>query len=89
MRTENTTLTYAKALKEFSKISIESDIDPETCPVRSLTEDLFLRFIIHIQITQRYAHINDDELEKGYYEIFEKKGIVNDPQYTLFLEYLC
>jgi hypothetical protein len=24
-------------------------------------------------ITQRYAHINDDELDKGYYEIFEKK----------------
>jgi hypothetical protein len=21
----------------------------------------------------RYAHINDDELDKGYYEIFEKK----------------
>jgi integrase/recombinase XerC len=28
----------------------------------------------NIQITQRYAHINDDELDKGYYEIFEKKG---------------
>jgi site-specific recombinase XerD len=26
-----------------------------------------------IQTTQRYAHINDDELDKGYYEIFEKK----------------
>src|SRR5688500_18069031 len=25
----------------------------------------------NIQITQRYAHINDDELDKGYYEIFE------------------
>jgi integrase len=24
-----------------------------------------------IQVTQRYAHINDDELDKGYYEIFE------------------
>jgi len=27
----------------------------------------------NIQITQRYAHINDDELDKGYYEIFERK----------------
>jgi site-specific recombinase XerD len=26
-----------------------------------------------IQTTQRYAHINDDELDSGYYEIFEKK----------------
>lgn len=28
----------------------------------------------NIQITQRYAHINDDELDKGYYEIFENKN---------------
>ncbi|HSL45238.1 MAG TPA: tyrosine-type recombinase/integrase [Anaerolineales bacterium] len=27
----------------------------------------------NIQVTQRYAHINEDELDKGYYEIFEKK----------------
>jgi hypothetical protein len=26
----------------------------------------------NIQITQRYTHINDDELDKGYYEIFER-----------------
>lgn len=25
----------------------------------------------NIQVTQRYAHLNDDELDKGYYEIFE------------------
>ena len=31
----------------------------------------------NIQITQRYAHINDDELDKGYYEIFENKGASN------------
>ena len=27
----------------------------------------------NIQVTQKYAHINDDELNKGYYEIFEKQ----------------
>jgi integrase len=27
-----------------------------------------------IQATQRYAHIDDEELDKGYYEIFEKKN---------------
>jgi len=26
----------------------------------------------NIQVTQRYAHIDDDELDKGYYEIFER-----------------
>jgi site-specific recombinase XerD len=25
-----------------------------------------------IQVTQRYAHLSDDELDQGYYEIFEK-----------------
>ncbi len=28
----------------------------------------------NIQVTQRYAHLSDDELDKGYYDIFEKKG---------------
>ena len=27
----------------------------------------------NIQITQRYAHIDDEELDKGYYEVFEKR----------------
>lgn len=27
----------------------------------------------NIQVTQRYAHLSDDELDKGYYEIFEKR----------------
>ena len=27
----------------------------------------------NIQVTQRYAHLSDDELDKGYYEIFEPK----------------
>jgi len=26
----------------------------------------------NIQVTQRYAHLSDDELDKGYYEIFEE-----------------
>ena len=28
----------------------------------------------NIQVTQRYAHLSDDELDKGYYEIFEGKN---------------
>lgn len=27
----------------------------------------------NIQVTQRYAHLSDDELDKGYYEIFENR----------------
>ncbi|HXD11032.1 MAG TPA: tyrosine-type recombinase/integrase [Anaerolineales bacterium] len=28
----------------------------------------------NIQVTQRYAHLSDDELDKGYYDIFEKQA---------------
>ena len=28
----------------------------------------------NIQVTQRYAHLSDDELDMGYYEIFEKEA---------------
>jgi site-specific recombinase XerC len=27
----------------------------------------------NIQVTQRYAHLRDDELDKGYYDVFENK----------------
>jgi site-specific recombinase XerD len=47
-RSENTALTYGKALKDFSQIVIKSGINPETCLVRALTVDLFSKFIIHL-----------------------------------------
>lgn len=28
----------------------------------------------NIQVTQRYAHLSDDELDRGYYEVFENSG---------------
>lgn len=28
----------------------------------------------NIQVTQRYAHLSDNELDKGYHEIFEREG---------------
>ncbi len=31
----------------------------------------------NIQVTQRYAHLSDDELDKGYYKIFEQKKSAN------------
>jgi len=151
-RSENTALTYSKALKEFKKILVKAKIDPEKSYPRQLdggsgkqltalplfarhdkgtgkkirpitpttgrnivaervaqalgneaeghiTPHSFRHYFVslilrasgnlklaqalarheNIQITQRYAHINDDELDKGYYEIFEKKNNV-DPQ---------
>ncbi|RME88770.1 MAG: hypothetical protein D6770_06210 [Anaerolineae bacterium] len=28
----------------------------------------------NIQVTQRYAHLSDDELDRGYYEVFEERS---------------
>jgi integrase len=33
-----------------------------------------------IQVTQRYAHLSDDELDKGYHEIFESNVIARNPE---------
>lgn len=32
----------------------------------------------NIAVTQRYAHLSDDELDKGYWNIFEEKKVGND-----------
>ena len=28
----------------------------------------------NIQVTQRYTHLSNEELDKAYYEVFEKRG---------------
>ena len=48
-RSQNTTLTYGKALKEFKKVLVKSKIDPDTSPASALTEDLASRFVMHLK----------------------------------------
>src|SRR5215510_994573 len=48
-RSQNTMLTYGKALKEFKKVLVKSKIDPETSPASVLTEDLASRFVMHLK----------------------------------------
>ena len=48
-RSQNTTLTYAKALKEFKKCLVKAKIDPETSSASILTEDLVSRFVMHLK----------------------------------------
>jgi site-specific recombinase XerD len=48
-RSQNTALTYAKALKEFKKVLLKAKIDPETSPASVLTEDLISKFIMHLK----------------------------------------
>jgi site-specific recombinase XerD len=48
-RSQNTALTYTKALKEFKKVLAQAKIDPETSPASVMTEDLISRFIMHLK----------------------------------------
>jgi len=48
-RSQNTALTYGKALKEFKKVLVKSKIDPETSPAGMLTEDLVSRFAMYLK----------------------------------------
>lgn len=48
-RSQNTALTYGKALKEFNKVLVKVKIDPETSPASELTEDLVSRFAMHLK----------------------------------------
>lgn len=48
-RSQNTALTYAKALKEFKKVLVKAKIDPETSPAGELTEDHISKFVMHLK----------------------------------------
>jgi integrase/recombinase XerC len=48
-RSQNTALTYGKALKEFKKVLVKTKIDPETSPAGVLTEDIISRFAMHLK----------------------------------------
>ena len=48
-RSQNTALTYGKALKEFKKVLLKARIDPETSPASMLTEDLISKFIMQLK----------------------------------------
>jgi integrase/recombinase XerC len=48
-RSQNTALTYGKALKEFKKVLVKAKIDPETSPADVLTEDHISKFVMHLK----------------------------------------
>jgi integrase/recombinase XerC len=51
IRSENTALTYGKALKELKKTLITAKIDPDNSPVSELTEGFFAEFVLHLRAT--------------------------------------
>jgi integrase/recombinase XerC len=48
-RSQNTALTYGKALKEFKKVLAKNKIDPERTPAGLLTEDFVSKFAMHLK----------------------------------------
>jgi len=48
-RSQNTSITYGKALKEFKKVLVKSKIDPETSPASILTEDMISKLVMHLK----------------------------------------
>src|SRR5688500_16797401 len=48
-RSQNTALTYGKALKEFKKVLVKAKIGPGASPASVLTEDLISRFAMHLK----------------------------------------
>lgn len=48
-RSQNTALTYGKALKEFKKVLVKAKIDPETSPASMLTEDMVSRLAMQLK----------------------------------------
>jgi integrase/recombinase XerC len=48
-RSQNTALTYGKALKEFKKVLVKAKIDPQISPASTLTEDLISRLAMHLK----------------------------------------
>jgi site-specific recombinase XerD len=48
-RSQNTALTYGKALKEFKKVLVKSKLDPETSPASMLTEDMISRLVMYLK----------------------------------------
>ncbi len=48
-RSQNTALTYAKALKEFKKVLVKTKLDPDASPASLLTEDMVSRFAMHLK----------------------------------------
>jgi hypothetical protein len=48
-RSQNTALTYGKALKEFQRVLAKQKIDPATSPAGMLTEDLISKFAMHLK----------------------------------------
>lgn len=87
-RSQNTALTYSKALKEFKKVLLKEKIDPETSPASSLTEDLVSRFAMHLKpFAPATEQVYVRAISRFYkYLAAERLAEINLPRMDLLIE---
>ena len=87
-RSQNTALTYGKALKEFKKFLVKSKIDPETSPASMLKEEMISKLAMHLKsfapaTEQLYIHA----VARFYkYLAAERLADINLPRMDLLIE---
>jgi integrase/recombinase XerC len=87
-RSQNTALTYGKALKEFKKVLVKAKLDPEMIPASALTEDLVSKFVMHLKsfapaTEQLYVRV----VARFYkYLAAERLAEINLPRMNLLIE---
>lgn len=87
-RSQNTALTYGKALKEFRKVLAKAKIDPETSPAGVLTEDHISRFVMHLKtFAPATEQLYIRALARFYkYLAAERLAEINLPRMDLLIE---
>jgi integrase/recombinase XerC len=87
-RSQNTALTYGKALKEFKKFLVKAKIDPETSPAEELTEDLISKFVMHLKsYSPATEQLYVRALARFYkYLAAERLAEINLPRMDLLIE---
>jgi integrase/recombinase XerC len=87
-RSQNTALTYGKALKEFKKFLVRAKIDPETSPAEELTEDLISKFVMHLKsYSPATEQLYVRALARFYkYLAAERLAEINLPRMDLLIE---
>ncbi len=88
-RSQNTALTYGKALKEFKKVLIKAKINPETSPAGMLTEDLISRFIMYLKsFSPATEQLYVRAIARFYkYLAAERLAEINLPRMDLLIEH--
>jgi integrase/recombinase XerC len=87
-RSQNTTLTYGKALKEFKKFLVEVKIDPQTSSAELLTEDLISKFVVYLKALAPATEQLYVGAVAGFYKYLATEGLakINWPSVELTIK---